>query len=53
MIVDKNFDKFLTTQFSIPNLSEGGSISKRYFLDLPEGYLFATWLLVSNLFYFS
>lgn len=51
--VDKNFDKFFTTQFSISKLSEGGSISKHYFLDLPEGHLFVNWLLVANVFYYS
>lgn len=46
-------DKFLATQLSVPNLSEGGSISKHYFLDLPEGHLFVHRLLVNNAFYYS
>lgn len=41
-------DKFLATQLSVPNLSEGGSISKHYFLDLPEGHLFIDYLLIMH-----
>lgn len=53
LIKKKIMDKSLATQLSVPNLSEGGSISKHYFLDLPEGHLFVHRLLVNNAFYYS
>lgn len=53
LLIKKKMDKFLATQLSVPNLSEGGSISKHYFLDLPEGHLFVHRLLVNNAFYYS